>query len=88
MGGTSALKWNHNFIDLIISAHNTKGDNFSDFLFTCLSVKPSKIGSTQNETDRSASYERVNIHLKINALGLELLNTWQSDQALYFLLVG
>ena len=58
------------------------------FLNTYLSVKPSKIGSTQNETDRTASYERVSIHLKVNALGLKLLNPRQSDQALHFLLVG
>ena len=51
-------------------------------------MKPSKIGSTQNETDRTASYERVSIHLKVNALGLKLLNLRQSDQALHFLLVG
>ena len=70
------------------SAINTKGDNFGDFLFTYLFVKLSKIGSTQNETDRTASYERVSIHLKVDALGLKLLNTWQSDQALHFLLVG
>ena len=70
------------------SAINTKGDNFSGFLFTYLSVKSSNIGSTQNETDRTASYERVSIHLKVNALGLKLLNPRQSDQALHFLLVG
>ena len=51
-------------------------------------MKPSKIGSTQNETDRTASYERVSIHLKVHALGLKLLNPRQSDQALHFLLVG
>ena len=39
-------------------------------------------------SDRTASYERVNIHLKVNALGLKLLNPQQSDQALHFLLVG
>ena len=39
-------------------------------------------------SDRTASYERVNIHLKVNALGLKLLNPRQSDQALHFLLVG
>ena len=70
------------------SAINTKGDKLSGFLFTYPSVKPSKIGSTQNETDRTASYKRVSIHLKVNALGLKLQDPRQSDQALHFLSVG
>ena len=75
-------------VNWLFSAINTKGDNLSGLLFTYLSVEPSKIGSTQNETDRTASYERVSIHLKVNALGLKLLKPRQSDQALHFLLVG
>ena len=32
--------------------------------------------------------EKVSIHLKVNALELNLLNTQQSNQALHFLLFG
>ena len=40
------------------------------------------------ETDRSPSCERVIIQHIVNALGLKLLHTQQSDQALNFLLFG
>ena len=42
----------------------------------------------KNETDRTAFHARVSIYLKVNALGLKLLNTQPSDQALSVLLFG
>ena len=37
-----------------------------------------------NKTDRTTSYEKISIHLKVNALRLKFLNTLQSNQALHF----
>ena len=52
-------------------------DSFSGFVLTYISLKSSKLGQLlkmeeKNETDRTASYERVSIHLKVYALELKI----------------